>query len=649
MQEQSNQPTSDTRPQRQSESRSLSELAAVMQQAAKAGSVDTIKDNMAELNNTLHDVFKTPLSEMGIMQRQANLQLVRTINKDLLSIKDQLGEDDQAFVSKFAKVSDEMTRNNSLTAAVMGELKESVIDGKGKMVSAFMGELNPLVKASINAGKGAYDVYKKIKDKTKPDDESGKSAEALTYEPINKSAAAQVGAAVAQEAAADAQEATTDALRENNKETAKANREARQRGSTYTQTLEAINTSMQSMVQLASSRETPLAGATPVGATSALATSTTPVNDYSGDLKDTLDWLDLQADYLKSINTNMETLVQYNAGMMEIERDAARNADKSSMQRMDDDKKGGKLTPMVDPTLGEEKAGSFLDELYGSLFGMLGGNLLTKVGGFILGGVKGLFTTLFGGVTKLLKPLLGGLGVVGKFFGAFYMIFEFFNGFINASDILGREADGLWDRISAGIGSMIGSIVGIVDFVAGLFGIESNLGKWVTEGVAGFLAAIPTKIGEFFSYIGELFNFTPLVEFVTGVVDTYIENWKAVFTFIFDAIGAAFDKVKSFLGFGDDDKTPKPDGKQTPAGDPVKQTPAGEAKPKSGAVSRFGSVEKASQREMSAMDDAIGRKQQVASNTNISSSNKNTTNNNTTIQAPNVTTRNSDDLVWNYA
>lgn len=118
----------------------------------------------------------------------------------------------------------------------------------------------------------------------------------------------------------------------------------------------------------------------------------------------------------------------------------------------------------------------------------------------IVDGAKGVISKLgkFRGLTKFI-PFLG---VIVAFFDAF-------DGWTNAAGILGKaeEAVTVWDRVSAAIGSFIGGIVGIADSLLGLLGFDTDIGGFVKEKVATFLADIPGAITKSLDFLDTIMTF----------------------------------------------------------------------------------------------------------------------------------------------
>ena len=124
--------------------------------------------------------------------------------------------------------------------------------------------------------------------------------------------------------------------------------------------------------------------------------------------------------------------------------------------------------------------------------------VVTDLAGKIFGKLGSLFDDMGGVLGKIGKfgKLAKGIPYIGQIIAVVFGIFDFFNSFMNADEVLGKakEAITLWDRVSAGLGGFIGGIVGIADSILGLFGIETDMGGFVKEKIAGLLSNIPDLI-----------------------------------------------------------------------------------------------------------------------------------------------------------
>lgn len=120
---------------------------------------------------------------------------------------------------------------------------------------------------------------------------------------------------------------------------------------------------------------------------------------------------------------------------------------------------------------------------------MLGLNALK---GFLLapfkaiGKVVGTFFGMFGKLGKGIGELLGPFGKVLKFLkvgplALIASIIDFGKGFINAKEILGKASVTIIDRVRAGITELVGGFGDLFDWVAKIFGFDTDAGKKVRE------------------------------------------------------------------------------------------------------------------------------------------------------------------------
>jgi murein DD-endopeptidase MepM/ murein hydrolase activator NlpD len=197
---------------------------------------------------------------------------------------------------------------------------------------------------------------------------------------------------------------------------------------------------------------------------------------------------------------------------------------------------------------------------------------LFKGGGAAAGGV-GILAKLGGigewlsGLTKVfskipgLGKLLGlGKGVLGKLAWPLTVImgiFDFFSGWKDAGTILGKAEDQLtmMDRLGAGVGSVLGGLVGILDSVLGLFGIKTDLGgfvkKWyakIYSTVANFLVDSIMKpftaLGE---QIAKIFGFRSLqsaMDFAKFKLEKGTKFIKEAFTKMAATVSEYIDGLK---------------------------------------------------------------------------------------------------------
>ncbi|AXF41523.1 hypothetical protein SHAb15599_00170 [Acinetobacter phage SH-Ab 15599] len=172
------------------------------------------------------------------------------------------------------------------------------------------------------------------------------------------------------------------------------------------------------------------------------------------------------------------------------------------------------------------------------------GNVITVVKDFI-GGAFGKLGEAFDGlkgtlgkVSKLGK-LTKSIPVIGQVIAVVVGLFDFFDAFSNADQVLGKakEALTLWDKVSAGVGGFIGGIVGIVDVITGFFGFETDIGGFVKQYVAKKLADIPNVIIQSFAFLVDLKNT------ISDGLSTAKDKIESGFTFITDV----FADVSNFI------------------------------------------------------------------------------------------------------
>lgn len=205
------------------------------------------------------------------------------------------------------------------------------------------------------------------------------------------------------------------------------------------------------------------------------------------------------------------------------------------------------------------KGGKFAQKFTGVLEWFKGlGKFAEKIPG--MGKAMGLFKGVFGklgiviewigGLGKLFMKIPGvgrllgavkGIPVIGWAITAVMAIFDFFKGFSNAKDILGKIDVNLWDKISAGIGSILGGVVGIFDAISGMFGFDTKVGDSVTKAVSGFLSDIPAMVGKFFAPVID--GLTSLGDKIVGVFG--FRSLQSLFDFINFSVENVSKKLKT--------------------------------------------------------------------------------------------------------
>lgn len=254
--------------------------------------------------------------------------------------------------------------------------------------------------------------------------------------------------------------------------------------------------------------------------------------------------------------------------------------EEDNLRRAEEDKEIGG-NPRADvvppgPTPGEEDNASgsgiaaalatwlglgFLKKLFAPIKWVLAG-----IGGFL-----GMFSKLGEGITKLLGPF----GKVIKFLkvGPLVLlssIFEFGKGFINAKDILGKAQVTIVERVQAGLSELVGSFGDLFDWVAKVFGFDTQAGKSIRE----FMIAITQKPVEWLNSIVSWFKddlfagigkSTALVDIPGKIVDNLQKELIKLVDWVMEGVtevidegiavaGKVIDNIKS--GFNEHVKKP---------------------------------------------------------------------------------------------
>lgn len=180
-----------------------------------------------------------------------------------------------------------------------------------------------------------------------------------------------------------------------------------------------------------------------------------------------------------------------------------------------------------------------------------------------LGKIKTLFTSIIRGGAKLARV---GLRVGSRAFpitGALLAMYDFGKGFINASEITGKEDNNFMDRVQAGVSSLMGSFVTLADDITNMVGIDvidsenitqriyhatEAMKEWVIDSVMGMVDTVK-------SYIPEI-NIEAMKErVVTGfnnVIDHIMDKISSVWESIVDFIPSKESIMDSLKDFRDD-------------------------------------------------------------------------------------------------
>lgn len=195
-----------------------------------------------------------------------------------------------------------------------------------------------------------------------------------------------------------------------------------------------------------------------------------------------------------------------------------------------------------------------------------------KVGGAAAGGIGvlgklGAVGEWLGGLTKVFSKIPGltkllslGKGVLGKLAWPITVImgiFDFFSGWKDAGTILGKAEDQvtLIDRMGAGLGSVLGGLVGILDSILSIFGIKTDIGgfvkKWTAKLYSVVYGFLWDSIMKPFKMVGEnlakLFGFRSLqsaIDFASFKLDKGTKYIKDVFGKMVTGIGDYLSNLK---------------------------------------------------------------------------------------------------------
>lgn len=275
---------------------------------------------------------------------------------------------------------------------------------------------------------------------------------------------------------------------------------------------------------------------------------------------DTVDTLSIVAD-----NTELTAIMV--SDLVDAFRDDIAMRQQDSLQALKDDSAKAKA-----PTLSAAPAQSAKEP----------GGIMSLLGGLLAGGVEGILTALrlkkvisfFKGVKKV-GATLEAVGEGGKFasilkfgkvFGrilakvgiittVIFAVMDFIDGFSDAANILGKTDVDIRDRIAAGIGSMIGGIVGIVDDIAEFFGIDTTiggkkLGEWAKVLFAKMWSALLhplDTVDAAVTWLKDKWDNISIESMYEGVFDKAMELFNSLTTMISDYLKGVAKNVTSFL------------------------------------------------------------------------------------------------------
>lgn len=211
-------------------------------------------------------------------------------------------------------------------------------------------------------------------------------------------------------------------------------------------------------------------------------------------------------------------------------------------------------------------------DMFSGMFNKLLGPLMS-IGSGLIGGLLGMFsagggisklfsgiTSLFGFIMRIGTPLLSILPKLLKFGGPIVAIatvlYEFFDGFINAGEIISKVDVTLWDRFMVGISNVFGSLATMVDNILEFFGIDLFDSEDMTKKIYDFFTtSIPATVDGWMKSIGAMWNdivtesgkiLTSMGEYITEKFNATINSVKEVITGVFDSVVKAAKSIADF-------------------------------------------------------------------------------------------------------
>lgn len=214
--------------------------------------------------------------------------------------------------------------------------------------------------------------------------------------------------------------------------------------------------------------------------------STSLVDSNNDNFKRTISEDRLQLKAIYDLNGSVKSGVGRIVGeLVRMRDDNTRNNEKLLMRTNEEGKDSGKSNPKAGVVLPTPERADDSSSGGGFLAGaglMAGIGVLKKLMGAPLALIRG-FSNLFsgfGGIVKLLKSATKFIRV-GPI-ALLTAIWDFGKGFFNAKEILGKSEVTILDRVKAGISELLGGFGDLFDWVAKIFGFDTDVGKSIREG-----------------------------------------------------------------------------------------------------------------------------------------------------------------------
>lgn len=456
--------------------------------------------------------------DLAVKTIQLSIQAVRTEDKkaslaaykSLRSIQGEISN--LAFQSeeeqkRFHALYDGALKSAEKSSSLLGVIAHDLTDNTKKMLPTLSSFGKQLISNSHPALRIALDLAKDTKnylsDAKKRTDEANKEGreQALTEAEVLLK---QSQTAQSQEKLVEKQEALIEEQRQDLKQASEERQEqkkARKEGpGPLVSRMEAVRANTEAHIGLLESIRDALSGDKKVTVVQAEGgqnkeTPSQAVDQRSN--KDVLDKLELQVSELNKANATLESMNQSQSRVVQLQEETIRKQEMATLKALEDENKNRPSTKagFLEREKETKKGDGFLSSLVGETLGNL----------FALGGPR-----IIGAMLKPLSKIAGGalkaVPVVGTVIAGVTAMFDFVDGFKNAGEILGKENVTTFDKVSAGIGSVLGGLTSIVDFTAKLFGFETDFAPTVKESVSKFLAAIPDFIVETFDNTMAIFG-----------------------------------------------------------------------------------------------------------------------------------------------
>lgn len=555
---------------------SINDLADLLKQSHTEEQRDdrAIRHEMAETLKTLTEAQQ----ETGYLQRRSQIQQMRVILDELKRMND--GGQYEEEVKTFEKAVTELERSNSILGKVSKDLRGAMgsIPEPRDFLRGFIENSNPILKGMLTASMGVVSYVKDMDDKAKSEAES-----AAKQAKINERNAKELESS--RERLDDV--ATTISQQVDAVESmAKAVGNPKPKSPRSYPTVERLD----QLKDLTQKQNDLIAGmgqmVLPTGVTQVPDANGQVIAPPSNDNTEVLEWINLMVDELSAMNDTLKDMKQYDAEMIDAQRNAAIQAEKAALQQAElikeaaaKDNKPSILSPEEKKKTG---IGEIIAEALGSIIGAVvsAGALLAKPLQMLKGITKifdvGVISKAMEGMSglgKVFAPIAKVAGFVGKlagkvipFVAVLTSIYDFFDGFFNADKILGKtwESLNLADKISAAVGNMLGSLLGIFDWIAGLFGFDTNIGETVKTAVAKGLSTISNGIISFIEGIWDIVSKLFTGDF-SGAWDSYKDMTSKMIDGVFSGVKAVIssaldimpfgDKIKEALGLNEEGKT----------------------------------------------------------------------------------------------